>query len=82
MVSDFVDEFNGLLTLTEGEFERGRLMYPDLKKKARVLLKYGVESEGYWNNELMLSTLRIIPMFFGFLIMAQATQLLLKMPLM
>ena len=23
MVSDFVDEFNGLLTLTEGEFERG-----------------------------------------------------------
>ena len=30
MVSDFVDEFNGLLTLTEGEFERGRLMYPDL----------------------------------------------------
>ena len=51
MVSDFVDEFNGLLTLTEEEFERGRLMYPNLKKKARVLLKYGVESEGYWNNE-------------------------------
>ena len=39
MVSDFVDEFNGLLTLTEEEFERGRLMYPNLKKKARVLLK-------------------------------------------
>ena len=51
MVSDFVDEFNGLLTLTEEEFKRGKLMYPDLKKKVRVLLKYGVESEGYWNNE-------------------------------
>ena len=51
MVSDFVDEFNGLLTLTAEEFERGKLMYPDLKKKARVLLKYGVESEGYWNSE-------------------------------
>ena len=51
MVSDFVDEFNGLLTLTEEEFERGKLMYLDLKKKVRVLLKYGVESEGYWNNE-------------------------------
>ena len=39
MVSDFVDKFNDLLTLTEEEFERGsyRLMYPDLKKKARVL---------------------------------------------
>ena len=38
MVSDFVDKFNGLLRLTEEEFERGKLMYPDLKKKARVLL--------------------------------------------
>ena len=26
MVSDFVDEFNGLLRLTEEEFERGKLM--------------------------------------------------------
>ena len=51
MVSDFVEEFNGLLRLTDEEFERGKLMYPDLKKKARVLLKYGVESEGYWNSE-------------------------------
>ena len=51
MVSDFVDEFNGLLELTEEEFERGKLVYPNLKKKARVLLKYGAESEGYWNSE-------------------------------
>ena len=55
MVSDFVDEFNGLLTLTAEEFERGKLMYPDLKKKARVLLKYGVESEGYWNRRNLSS---------------------------
>ena len=94
MVSDFVDEFNGLLTLTEGEFERGRLMYPDLKKKAGVLLKYGVESEGYWNNEKFIKqvedVIKIVNVKYpknyynvlGFLIIAQATQLLPKMPLM
>ena len=43
MVSNFVDEFNGLLRLTEEEFKRGKLMYPDLKKKVQVLLKYGME---------------------------------------
>ena len=32
MVSDFADEFNGLLRLTEKEFERGKLIYPDIKK--------------------------------------------------
>jgi len=51
MVSDFVYKFNGLLKLIEEEFERGKLEYPNSKKKARVLLKYGVESEGYWNSE-------------------------------
>ena len=33
VVSDFVDEYNGLLRLTEEEFERGKLTYPNLKKK-------------------------------------------------
>lgn len=26
-------------------------MYPDLKKRGRVLLKYGVENEWYWNSK-------------------------------
>ena len=47
MVSDFVDKFNGLLSLTIEEFERGKLEYPDLKQKARVMLKYGADVKGY-----------------------------------
>ena len=41
MLSDFVDKFNNLVRLTEEEFERGKLTYPDLKKTvtAQVLLK-------------------------------------------
>jgi len=54
MVSDFIDEHNGYLALTDAEFEQGKLTYPDLKKEARVLLKYGAEYEGYWNNEKFL----------------------------
>lgn len=55
MVSDFVDEFNGLLSLTTEEFERGKLVYPDLKQKARALLKYGAEGEGYWNSDKFIA---------------------------
>ena len=27
------------------------MQFPDLIKTARVLLKYGAESEGYWNSD-------------------------------
>ena len=33
MVSGSIDDFNGLLRLTEEEFERGKIVYPDLQKK-------------------------------------------------
>ena len=46
-------------------------MYPELKKKARVLLMYGVESEGYWNSEKFImqveDVIKIVnTMCFGF----------------
>ena len=49
MVSDFVDEFNGLLTLTKGEFERGRLIEESMSvtyyivnvKTLRIITCYG-----------------------------------------
>ena len=55
MVSDFIDEFNGLLSLTSEEFERGKLEYPNLKRKARALLKYGADGEGYWNSDKFIA---------------------------
>ena len=36
MVSDFVDEHNGLLGLSNKEFERDKLQYPDLKKGSYI----------------------------------------------
>ena len=41
MVSDFIDEHNGFLALTDAEYKQGKQMYPDLQQHARRLLKYG-----------------------------------------
>ena len=51
MVSDFIDEHNGFLTLTDTEYEQSKQIYPDLQQHARRLLKYGAEFEGHWNSE-------------------------------
>ena len=51
MVSDFIDEHNGFLQLTDYEYEQARSSHRGLWKEARYLLKYGSASEGYWNSE-------------------------------
>ena len=52
MVSDFIDEHNGFLALTEDEHTKDKIKYyPDLQREARAILKYGTEPEGYWNSD-------------------------------
>ena len=51
MISDFVEEFSGFFWLSDDEYKS----IPDDKEKparkeARVILQYGAEREGYWNN--------------------------------
>ena len=58
IVSDFVDEHNGLLS--DREFLAGREKYPNLKQEARVLIKYGAESEGYWNSDKFIAQVKEI----------------------
>jgi len=57
MVSNFIEEHNGFLRLSNNEFAQGKLQFPDLQQEARVLLKYGAEYEGYWNSENFLAQL-------------------------
>jgi hypothetical protein len=54
MVSDFITEHDGFLALTDGEHEHAKLRYPSIPKFARVLFRYGSQSEGYWNCEKFL----------------------------
>ena len=54
MVSDYIDEHNGYLGLTDQEYEDARVNYTNLWKYGRFLLRYESASEGYWNSENVL----------------------------
>ena len=49
MISDFIDNHNGFLALTDAEYESAKVSYPNIKKYARDFLEYGENKEGYWN---------------------------------
>ena len=49
MVSDFIDEHNGYLRLTDEEFMQAVDHVDGLQKEARAFLEYGKEHEGYWS---------------------------------
>ena len=56
MVSDFIDEYNGYLRLTDDELERGKVKYGgNFQKEARLLLEYGESKEGYFTSDKFLS---------------------------
>ena len=58
MVSDFIDEHNGFLKLSDEQFEEASKEHPGLLKEARSLLKFGIAGEGYWNNEKFMHQVR------------------------
>ena len=46
MVSDFIDEYNGFLSLTDAEFAEAKKKQPNMKPYAREFLEYGENKEG------------------------------------
>ena len=57
MVSDFIDEHNGYLRLTEEEFSAHKKDHPRLRRQSHEFLEYGKEHEGYWTAEKFLKQL-------------------------
>ena len=51
MVSDFVEERNGYLALTDEGFEAGKRSNPNLQQQALTTIEYGESREGYWTSE-------------------------------
>ena len=58
MVSDFIDERNGYLQLSDEEYSRAKEKDPTIRKHARQLLEYGESKEGYWTSEKFLIQLK------------------------
>lgn len=48
MVSDYIDEYNGFLALTDEQFKEAKKSNPSIKKYAREFLEYGENQDGYW----------------------------------
>ena len=57
MVSDFIDEHNGYLRLTDEEYIQAVDKVDGLQKEARAFLEYGKEHEGYWTAKKFLAQL-------------------------
>ena len=51
MVSDYIDEHNGFLALTEEEYQAAKDANPAIKPYAREFLEYGESKEGYWTRD-------------------------------
>ena len=51
MISDFIDEHNGYLRLTDKEFIQAVDKVDGLQKEACAFLVYGKKHEGYWTGK-------------------------------
>ena len=54
MVSDFIDEHNGL-ALSDDEHEAVKASKPHIRKYAREFLEYGESREGYWTRDRFIA---------------------------
>ena len=55
MLSDFIDERNGYLCLTQEEYDRAKLQDKSIKMYARKFLE---SKEGYWTSEKFMSQIK------------------------
>ena len=53
MVSDFVDEKNGYLALTDQEFDAAKVSHPNLEKRALSMIEYGESRESWTCDKFM-----------------------------
>ena len=56
MISDFIDEVNGYLRLSDTEYSLAKIKYGNnIKKEAQEYLEYGESREGYWTSNKFLA---------------------------
>ena len=60
MVSDFIDEKNGYLCLTQEEYVRAREVDSStVCMEARCLFEYGEAKEGYWTSDKFVQQMKV-----------------------
>ena len=59
MVSDFIDERNGYLCLTQEEYTKAREADSSVRMEARCLFEYGEAKEGYWTSDKFIQQMKV-----------------------
>ncbi len=59
MVSDFIEERDGYLALSDSMFQAISEVDPSVPQSARVLFEYGKNRDGYWNSELFINQMKV-----------------------
>ena len=59
MVSDFIEERDGYLSIPDGLYETVKQHDPSVPQSARIVFKYGKNRDGYWNNELFVEQMEM-----------------------
>lgn len=59
MVSEFIEEKGGYLSLSSEQFAAAKETNPNIQKSARVLLEYGEAREGYWTSQRFMHQMEI-----------------------
>ena len=58
MVSDFIDEHDGFLRLSQEQYEEAKRVNPNISKQARVVFEYGAERGGYWTGDRFMEQIK------------------------
>ena len=58
MYSDFIEEYNGFLALTDEEYERAKQTDPNFPRVARQKYLLGKGYEGYWTTRHLMKNLK------------------------
>ena len=58
MMSNFIDEKCGYLSLTQEEYEEAKKNDPTIRKYARQQLEYGEAKEGYWTSDKFIAQIK------------------------
>ena len=58
LLAQAVAEMSGYLKLSDEEYDKARSSHPNLWKEARFILKYGSDSQGYWNSKKFMNQVK------------------------
>ena len=58
MISDFVDEHDGFLSLSRQQHQMAKAVNPNMPQQARVVFEYGSERGGYWTGDKFMDQMK------------------------